>query len=324
MKTFFKLLFIVFLFTGCDDGDLTVENIDFTTATANICGETLYKLSGNEAIFMKIPAGLSAFSNDVTPTDEPRIIPIGGNVSVSYRAYDGTPSAANICSSPGPISPVATTEWIATSGNIEVKTTAVYSINESTGASKIIRYVHNIVFKNIVFAKPDGDQVYETFPFGDYSTTPTTLPFNFSADDLKLCAGGSVLYNARTNGIEAISIENIDPNLLSTANLGTPKTGLISSSTNKLTYRLFTTALTVSNNEDYFCQAVFPDLPLINELWTARDGVTGESGIIEVISTTNGTGFLHTITLKAVTFQRGNSTFYYGNEILLGNLLTTN
>jgi hypothetical protein len=324
MKNILGLLFLLLLLNGCDDGDLTVENIDFASVTTNSCGETIYKLNGNEAMYIKIPYYRNAFPNELTSADAPIVIPIGGDVSVTYRAYDGAPSAANICATPGPISPIATQEWTASAGNIEISSIAVYSTNETTGATTISRYAHNIVFKNIVFQKPSGTQIYESFTFGEYSTTATTLPFNFNPDDLKLCSN-NVLYNSRINGIEGITIENFDSNLLSTSNLGVAKKGLISSTTNKLVYRLFTAALTNnSSNDDYYCAAVTPDYPPINELWIAQDGVADVSGIIEVTTTTNGTGFLHTIFLKAVTFQKGNSTFYYGNSILLGNLLTTN
>jgi len=173
-----------------------------------------------------------------------------------------------------------------------------------------------------VFAKESGTQIYETFVFGTFNTTPTTLPFNFNQDDLKLCSN-NVLYNARINGIEGIAIDHFDTSLLSTDNIGVTKTGVISSTTNKLFYLLFSTAITAANNDDYFC-AGFPSFPPVNELWIARDGVADASGIIEVTTTTNGTGFLHTIVLKKVTFQKGNSSFYYGDSIPLGNLLTTN
>lgn len=324
MKKILGLLFLTILLNGCDDGDLTIEKIDFATVTANSCGETIYKLNGNEAMYIKIPTSLNAFTNDVTISNEPRVIPISGSVSVTYRAYDGAPSAANICSSPGPIAPIATTEWIATAGNIEISTTAIYSTSETTAATRISRYVHNIVFKNIVFSKPSGTQIYETFNFGSYNTTPTLLPFNFSPDDIKLCSSNQTLYNARTNGIESLFIQNFDANLLATTNLGVVKTGLISSTSNKLVYQLFSTALSTANNDDYFCESTLPDVPAINETWIAQNGVADVSGKIEVTTTTNGSGFLHTIILKAVTFQKGNSTFYYGDAILLGNLLTTN
>ena len=324
MKKFFGILVLIFLLNGCDDGDLKIETIDFADVTANSCGETIYKLNGNEAIYIKLPSTLNAFPNDVTLTNTPRIIPITGNVSVTYRAYNGNVTSQNICSTPGPISPTATEEWIATSGNIEISTIALYTTDTATGATKITKYIHNIVFKNIVFAKPSGNQIYETYTFGEYTTTPTSLPFNFNPDDLKLCATSQLLYNARTNGIEGIFIQNFDASLLSTDNIGVPKTGLISSTTNKLVYRLFSTALSTSN-EDYFCSSTLPTSPSINEEWIALDGITDVSGRIEVTTTTNGPNlFQHTILLKAVTFQKGNNSFYYGDSILLGNLLTTN
>jgi hypothetical protein len=323
MKNLLGLLFLLFILNGCDDGDLTIENIDFASVPTNTCGETLYKLNGNEAMFVKIPSALNAFPNEIRPANSPLVIPISGNVSVTYRAYDGAVGAGNICSTPSPISPIATEEWIASAGTIEISTIAVYTTNETTGATVIARFVHNIIFKNIVFSKPSGTQIYETFDFGEYSTTPTVLPLNFSPDDIKLCSN-NVLYNARINGIEGIAIDNFDTTLLSTDNLGVTKTGLISSSSNKLLYLLFSTAITVANNDDYFC-AGFPSFQPISELWVAQNGVAGVSGIIEVTTTTNGpNSYLHTIVLKAVTFQKGTNTFYYGNAILLGNLLTTN
>jgi hypothetical protein len=323
MKNILGLLFLLFIFNGCDDGDLTVENIDFASVTTNTCGETLYKLNGNEALFIKIPSALNAFPNEIRSADSPLVIPIGGNVSVTYRAYDGTVGAANICSTPSPIAPIATEEWTASAGTIEISTIAVYTTNETTGATVIARFAHNIIFKNIVFSKPNGTQIYETYVFGEYTTTPTALPLDFNPDDIKLC-NNNVLYNARINGIEGIAIDNFDTSLLSTDNLGVTKVGLISSTSNKLLYLLFGSALTLNNNDDYFC-AGFPNFQPINELWVAQDGVADVSGMIEVTTTTNGpNSYLHTIVLKAVTFQKGNNTFYYGNAILLGNLLTTN
>ena len=153
MKNILGLLFLLFIFNGCDDGDLTIENIDFASVTTNTCGETLYKLNGNEALFIKIPSSLNAFPNEIRPADSPLIIPIGGDVSVTYRAYDGAVGAGNICSTPSPISPIATEEWTASAGTIEISTIAVYTTNETTGATSIARFVHNIIFKNIVFSK---------------------------------------------------------------------------------------------------------------------------------------------------------------------------
>jgi hypothetical protein len=324
MKKFLGILVCLIALHGCDDGDLTIETINFENVQADSCGEIIYKLNGNEALYLKIPAILNAFSNDVTAADAPRSIPIGGSVSVTYRAYNGTVTRANLCNTPAPISPIATEEWIATSGTIEIATIAVYSTPDATtGATKILKYLHNIVFKNIVFAKPNGNQVYESFPFGEFSTTATTLPFNFDAEDLRICPSNELLYNARTNGIEGLYIQNFDSNLLATTNLGVPKTALITNTTNKLVYRLFINAIT-TDNQDYFCSSILPNTPAINQEWIAKDGVAADAtGIIEVITTTNTSStYIHEIRLKKVTLLKGNSTFYLGDSILLGSLIT--
>lgn len=324
MKKFLGILVCLIALNGCDDGDLTIETINFEDVQAGSCGEIIYKLNGNEALYMKIPASFNAFSNDVTPADTPTSIPIGGSVSVTYRAYNGTVTTANLCNTPAPISPIATEEWIATSGTIEIATIAVYSSPDATtGATKILKYLHNIVFKNIVFAKPSGNQVYESFPFGEFFTTATTLPFNFDAEDIQICPSNQLLYNARTNGIEGLYIQNFDLNLLATTNLGVPKTALITNTTNKMVYRLFINAITTAN-QDYFCSSILPNTPAINQEWIAMDGVTADAtGIIEVTTTTNTSStYIHEIRLKKVTFQKGNSTFYLGDSFLLGSLIT--
>jgi hypothetical protein len=324
MKRILGLLVLMLFLNGCDDGDLTIETISFENVQASSCGEIIYKLNGNEALYIKIPESANAFSNNVTPVGAPTTISIGGQVSVTYRAYNGTVTVANLCNTPAPISPVATEEWIATAGTIEIATIAVYSTPDAiTGASKILKYIHNIVFKNIVFNKPSGTQVYETFPFGEFQTNPTSLPFNFDAEDLQICPSNQLLYNARNNGIEAIYIQNFDAALLDVTNLNVPKRALISSTSNKLVYRLFLSSIT-TNNQDYFCGGTFPDTPAINEEWVAQNGVTDVSGIIEVTTTTLGNVFQHSVVLKAVTFQKDNNTFYLGNSIVMGTLLTAN
>jgi hypothetical protein len=49
------------------------------------------------------------------------------------------------------------------------------TLNETDNSTRS-GYNHNIVFKNITFAKAT-EQVYETFPFGDYVTSATLCLF---------------------------------------------------------------------------------------------------------------------------------------------------
>ncbi len=315
MKKILQLLILVLLLNGCDDGDVAVETINFDDITANSCGEIIYKLKEEESLFMNIPASKNAFANDETGAGIPNKIQIGGDVSVKYRFYDGKVSVDNICMIAGPITPVAIEEWVATSGTIEITTTARYSNPDATtGQNKIIKYNHYIVFKNIVFAKPDGTDIkYETFVFGDYLTNATALPFSFDPKLVANCPTNSKIYNARNSGVESLVIENPDSDLIQ--NSGTV-TRPISSTSNKLVYRLYNTSLPASLL-DYFCGTSIPITPTIKEEWVATEGT------IEIVNTTSG-GFLHTIRLKNVTFKRDNSSFYYGDDILYGELLLPN
>ena len=321
MKKFLGLLVIMVMLNGCDDGKLTVNTINFDSVTASSCGEIVYKLNNNEALFIKIPADRNAYANDPTPADTPLEIPISSTVIVKYRFYNGKVVSDNLCTLPAPISPSATDEWNATSGTIEIATAPVYAVpNATTGQSKIVKYNHHIILKNVVFLKPDGsNQKYDSFTFGDYLTDATTLLFNFDPTLVGECSSNTKIYNARPNGIESLVIENIDSNLINNT-VGTT-TQLIGDTTNKLVYRLYSTSLP-SVVSDHFCVTTEPTTPAISELWTGVSGVANVSGSIEVTTTTFGTGFSHSIRLKNVTFKKDNSTFYYGNDILYGVLLT--
>lgn len=327
MKKFLGVLVLVFLLNSCDDGDVTVDPVTFDEVEAENCGQLVYKLTENRAIIIKLPEGTEnitdIFVNDLNETT-PRALTIGNNANVIYRIYNGTVTDAALCSSPPPVSPVATEEWLATAGTILFVTTPVYTAPDTeTGATKITRYRHSIVFRDIKFAKPDGtDQNYSEFNFGNFFTNPLPLPFNFNSAEVKLCPTTNTLYKALNSGKEGLFIKNLSPSLLATTNLGVPKTALISTTENALIYRLFIDPIPSDGNENYFCNGTNTTPPATQEQWNGLPGVADVSGIIEVTTTTNGSGFLHTIKLKGVTFKRGNTTFYYGNDMLYGELIT--
>lgn len=311
---------LLVLTNSCDDGNLTQEDISFEDVNTQSCSANniIYKIKEKEALLLEIPK--TTFTSEPTPVGEPIELNISTSSNrVVYRFYNGTVAANNICETIAPATPVITDQWTATSGTIQIVTTAVKTTNETTNATRISGYNHNIVLKNVTFAKANGTQVYETFPFGDYSTSATNLAFNFD-QSLEKCSASNEVYNFNTS--EAF-ILNIDPNLIlneATA-LNTPRTGLIGSSTNALTYRLLTGGIVTA---DYFCNATTPTTPAISQQWTGVTGVSGVSGIIEVTTTTNGpNSFKHTIVLKKVSLQKGNSDFSLGDSYSLGELFTT-
>ena len=146
--------------------------------------------------------------------------------------------------------------------------------------------------------------------YGNYRTNATVLPFAFD-DQVQKCPSSNLIYN--WSGSETLLLD-IDPSLFQ----NTPGTqSSIVSSTNKVTYKFFNSGL----NNDYFCSDPQPTNPTLKEEWIASDGVTNVSGIIEVTTTTFGTGFQHTIRLKKVTFKKGNSEFYLGDDYLYGSFI---
>lgn len=324
MKKALSLLVIFALFNACDDGNLTQEDISFEEVTAtqsctnNTTNSLIYKLKDQEALLLEIPT--ATFTTEPTPTGQPIELNIGTTANrVVYRFYNGIVAIANICETIAPATPVITDQWVATDGKIQIETKANKTINETTGSTKISGYNHSIVLKNVTFAKSSGTQVYDTFPFGNYTTAATNLPFNFQ-QVLTKCTSSNNVY--KFNTAEAF-ILNIDPSLIinEVTPLNTPRTAFIgTTTTNTLTYRLFTGGL-ITN--DYFCQTTTPTTPTIVEEWTGIAGITGgTTGIIEVTTTTSGQSFKHTIVLKNVSLKKGNNDFNLGTNYVYGELFT--
>ena len=314
MKRVVSLLVFVLLLNSCDDGDLIQEDISFEDVTTQNCtkNDIIYKLKDNEALILEV-VGFTF------PTEtKSQELDISTSNRVLYRFYNGAVNSSTICETIPPASPIVVDQWTTSGGKIVINTTAVKTTNTTDNSTKITGYNHNITFKNITFVKSDGTQVYETFPFGDYVISATPLPFAFNKT-LEQCNSTKQLYDYNSN--EALILD-IDPTLIvnEVTPLNTPRTGLISNTKNKLTYRLFSGLLTGA----YFCNSTFPTTPAVSEEWIAVAGVANESGIVEVTTTTLGTGFKHTVVLKKAKMKKGSSDFILGDNYIYGELLTTN
>nr|WP_315146686.1 hypothetical protein [uncultured Flavobacterium sp.] len=321
MKRVFSLLIFVLLLNGCDDGDLTLETIDFEDAPTQSCStnDIIYKLKEKEALLLEIPK--STFVNEPTDPSSPIVIDIDNTTyRVVYRFYDGMVAEDNICNTIPPAKPYITDQWTATSGKIEISTTTITSAGSIPGSTVITGYNHQIVFKNITFAKTKGTQVYETFVFGDYITPPTnTLPFGFDKT-VEQCPTSKDVYNYTSS--EALTLDNLDPSLIANVEtpVNSPRTAIIGSVKNKLTYRLYANGVLTPS---YFCNLIPPPLPSVSEEWNGVNGVANASGIIEVTTIKSGTtAFKHTIVIKNATLKKGNSSFKLGDVYTYGELIT--
>ena len=194
MKRVVSLLFVALFLNSCDDGNLIQEDISFEDVATQSCNTNniIYKLKDKEALILEIPE--SSFTNEPSLVGSPTIIDINSANRVVYRFYNGTVSSSTICETIPPATPIVTDQWTATAGKIQIFTTAVKTTNPIDNSTRITGYNHNIVFKNVTFAKNSGTQVYETFPFGDYVTSATPLPFGFD-QTVEKCSSSNQIYN---------------------------------------------------------------------------------------------------------------------------------
>jgi hypothetical protein len=328
MKRILGLLAMLLFINACDDGELTVDTIDFADVAILKCQnkEILYKINGSKMLILAIP--LDNFPDNETLEDQPIQVQITGDIQVVYRVYNGEPTSANICDIVTAATPNLTEEWNAVSGIIQITSRAVKSVNSTTGITQITSYTHYIEFKDITFLKPDGStQVYQgddIFPFGNYNAPATTLAFGF--DDVAAKSNCSVSDNRifNFNSSEAFILDLADfATLFQNEVTTTPRTAFISA-TNRVNYRLYSGTI----NNTYFCTTPAPATPIINQSWIANDGsATLGTGIIEVttVETSSGSGFFeHDIHLKKVTMKRGNSDFYMGDDYPYGKIITSN
>ncbi|MFB9079872.1 hypothetical protein ACFFLS_08275 [Flavobacterium procerum] len=320
MKKFTYLLLFALMLNGCDDGDLTVDRIDFESANPQNCTlneNLIYKLKDQEALLLQLVENAGIIEDDSTYTYN--IDPGGkGNYRVVYRAYDGTVATDNICGTIPPSTPKVSEEWLATSGVINITSKQKTSAIATDGSTKIEGYNHSINFTNIQFLLPSGKtQTYETYPFGNLTSTlsiPASLVFATPQTAYK-CPNLDRVYNYTASFF--IMIDNIEPDLLKNevTPLDSPRRRPVGTTTNRVVYRTIKQD-TGSFTSSYFCGgATFPTLPGIDLDFTAEIGV---DGMIEVATEEVAGVFYHTIILKAVKMKKGNSSFSLPSTFLLG------
>jgi hypothetical protein len=319
MKRILGVLMLLFFISACNDGRLTFDAIDFSQVPAQKCPDkdVIYKIKDNEMLVIEIPA--TTFITDQTVVGTPIEVPLSGTVKVTYRKYAGTVSSQNVCGTFPSATPSLMEQWNATSGIIEITATAIKTANATDNSTRITGYIYNINFKNITFQKPGGDQVYPSFPFGNYTTTVSALAFGFNHVFVKsTCTADNRIFDFSGGEVFTLDIANYSALFDSAITQpGMPRTALISVD-NKFSYRLYSNAITNA----YFCASPPPTTPTLSQQWDAVAGVAATSGIIEVTTTTLASGFQHTIHLKNVTLKQGNSDFNLGSDYILGTLVT--
>lgn len=295
MKYFLALFISVLTLTGCDDGDIIVENFNFDAATVQKCSDSnvLYKINGQESLVLNTSednfpnvAGVETYTID-------------GSTSIKYRKYSGNASTTSVCGTP---TTFVLEEWNAVGGTVQITSAKIFDTDGTT----LIAYNHNIVFKNVTFNAPGKQVVYASYEFGNYRTDVTNLAFDYELVLTQDCPGNNLIFKYNTN--KALLLD-VDQTLFTNAvtPVGSPRTALINTTNNKVVYRVYSGSL----NNTFFCSAITPSTPTLTEEWIADNGIAATSGIISVDTETTATPgeFKHTIKLYKTTFRKG--IYYY-------------
>ena len=153
MKKLFLSLILCISFS-CDDGDLTIETIDFDDASIMFCetsttiNSTLFfKLNSTEALILELQSGVlkNEASQDTITSGVP------GQSQVTYRSFTGTIGKDYFCDAFPPLDPLVTQELDAQGGSVKIFTTQ--SVTDSTV------FEHNIKLSAISLVNEKGERI---------------------------------------------------------------------------------------------------------------------------------------------------------------------
>jgi hypothetical protein len=313
--------FILILSTiSCDDGELIIENFNFGSAVPVTCnaGQTgffVYKTNGKEVIILKIDE--NKFLN---PTVATQTIEISGSTEVIYRIYSDNISSSFLCTSPPPTSPTVVEEWKAISGTITILSNATGTEDTASNATRISGFNHEINIKNLNFKKPDGsEQLFTSFNFGAYKNTFLPFPTSFGADgSFGICIiSGNLEKLSKVTGTQSLVLEAPSIFANNDNDLNITKSYFIDNNFIKLNYNLYKETVSTSG----ICAS---STPTVLQTWTGQTSTANTNGVIKVykekvINSSNvHTGYIYTVTLSNVIFNRQNFSFKSGNNYIFG------
>lgn len=332
MKKYASLLLLAIFLNGCDDGDLTVDQINFDSVTPTSCIPfvenslntdpfIIYKLKPQESLILQVPK-----TNGAGIVNDPGVKEYdidNSQYRVLYRAYNGTVSKDNVCGTIPPSSPNVTEEWIGTAGKIKIVTSQVPTETDANDSFRIKAYNHVITFENITFLKPAGPQVETLFEFGTFQTTVTPADLTFQNADTGeafICDDKTKVYNYSAS--MTVLVENLSAGLIinQATPAGQPRTADVTATTNKVVYRNFVPGTGSITTAYPFCLAQPPAVPAVNETWIGASDPLDTKATIEVSTQETAGTFIHTIVLKNVLLTKGNSSFKLGNVFTLGKV----
>ena len=174
------------MFSACDDGDITYQDIDFSkTTNVSRCTnpgteKIFYKLQDSEALILVLDADQVMQDPDVQTST---VAIDGSTTMLDYRQFSGKVETANICNLPSPPSPVVTKSITASPGGSVVidRNVAINNNDDNTNVS--LTYQYTFTLHNINFQDGDFNVKYDNMLFGTTNYATRTLQLNFQNRD---------------------------------------------------------------------------------------------------------------------------------------------
>ncbi len=162
MRKLSCLVFLLILFSSCDDGDIIVTTFDFEEDTFRLCSEGqnkfLYHVKNSdvfETLTIQLSgAGLSLDSDKLVGSTGTLRIPLTGNNVITYRTYDAavpTGQNAYFCTLNPPSTPRVLQEYQSVGGTVIITTGEI-----SSGNYESLIQVENLQLQN---QGPDGGNI---------------------------------------------------------------------------------------------------------------------------------------------------------------------
>ena len=168
MKNLLTFLLCLTLYS-CDDGDLTIETIDFDDIDIDYCDTTVtttttlfFKISGNEALILTLASGtLKSEASDGEVE-----YPISSSTTLTYRDFSDDVSSDYFCDLIPTTEPTVLEEIEAESGSVLITTTAIVNGDTTT-------YEHTIRLSEITFINASNNQRITDLSINDFGTVTT-------------------------------------------------------------------------------------------------------------------------------------------------------
>ena len=152
-KLIYTLLFICCF--SCDDGNLQIETIDFSTGVVNTCTTVditakaiLFKLNGSESLILNLAA--NTLKNEAGTFD--LAISTSTSSKLIYRIFSDKATTNYFCDEIPPTTPTVIDEIIASQGTVNITTTVDEAITP-------IAYTHTITLVDITFITSNNQRI---------------------------------------------------------------------------------------------------------------------------------------------------------------------